>query len=91
MAVATTAKSRNMEPPKIAMPAKSGISAIPFLLPVNASAKPMRMAMATPGILLRKSFLEIKNENSITKPTKRKANMSPFLAMTLSMISMLSF
>ena len=91
IAVATTAKSLNIDPPNIAIPAKMGISAIPFLSPVNANAKPIRIAMATPGILFLNSFLEIQKEKSIMMPTNRNENTSPFFEIIFSMISIPMF
>ena len=91
IAVATTAKSLNIDPPNIAIPAKMGIFAIPFLSPKNANDNPIRIAMATPGILFLNIFLEIQKEISITMPTNRKANTSPFLEIIFSMISIPMF
>jgi hypothetical protein len=91
MAVDTTAKSRNIDPPNTAIPAKIGISAIPLLSPKRASDKPMIIAIATLGILLRVRYLETQKEKSIITPTKRKASMSPFLSMIFLTISILCF
>ena len=91
MAVATIVKSRNIEPPKTAIPAKIGISDIPFLSPKNASPNPINMAIAAPGILPRKRFFEIQNDNSIINPTNRNANISPFISIIFSSISIFIF
>jgi hypothetical protein len=78
IAVATTAKSLSIDPPKKAIPEKRLRSAIPFLSPKKARDKPIMMAKATPGIFLLKSVAEILNETHIMIPTNRKANNSPF-------------
>jgi hypothetical protein len=83
MAVATTEKSLNIEPPKRAIPEKRGISAIPFLDPNNARSKPAKMARATPGIFFLNNFSDIKNDKYMIIPTTKKAKTNPFLSINL--------
>ena len=72
IAVATTAKSRNIEPPKKAIPEKRLKSAIPFLSPKKARDNPIITASATPGILLFNKVFEILNGNPHDDPNKKK-------------------
>ena len=78
MAVATTEKSLNMDPPRIAIPEKRGISAMPFLFPSAANNNPNIMANATPGIFFRMRCLEIQKDKAMITPTDRKAKINPF-------------
>ena len=79
IAVATTEKSLNIEPPKIANPENSGISANPFSPPKKAKLRPNKIAIATSGIRLFIIFFEKSLANSIILPTNKKANINPFL------------
>ena len=58
IAVATTEKSLNIEPPNNAIPANKGMSAIPFFEPNKAKTSPAKTARATPGIFFLKRCFE---------------------------------
>ena len=58
---------------------------------LDAYGKPMVMATAAPGILLRKRCFETSTEMNMIKPTTRKATINSFFANSLRMKSMNDF
>jgi len=49
--------------------------------------RPIIMATATPGILLKVRFLDIQKDSIMMAPTRRKAKMRPFLDTMYSIMS----
>jgi hypothetical protein len=94
MAVATTAKSRNIPLPRRANPANPETSEIPLFPPVHLPPKKARInpaiiAMAAPGTLPLSILTLITELIQVTTATTRKATIRAFTDSNFGRISMI--